>query len=129
MVSEMDLLWHVHVYMLVKSTNFIKQFNKYTITVPLFFSSPEPKAQVSEICLLSIVDIIIVVVIVVVFVFGCRGFKFVQMKGHTFFQGEIITKFWKYIDKFKKSSSPEPVGQFQPNLIQIIFWCRGFKFI
>ena len=25
----------------------------------------------------------------------------------------------KYIDKFKKSSSPEPLGQFQPNLAQV----------
>ena len=35
-----------------------------------------------------------------------RGFKFVQMKGHALFQVEIITELWKYIDKFKKSSSP-----------------------
>ena len=52
-------------------------------------------------------------------ILGCRGFKFVQMKGSAFFQGEIIMKLWKYIDKFKKSS-PEPGSQFQPNLAQTI---------
>ena len=31
------------------------------------------------------------------------GFKFVQMKGYTFFQGEIITKQWKYIEKIYKN--------------------------
>ena len=39
-------------------------------------------------------------------ILGWRGLKFVQMKGPTFFQGEIITKKRKYIDKIKKSSSP-----------------------
>ena len=42
------------------------------------------------------------------------------MKGHTLFKGEIITKYQKYIDKIYKSS-PEPLGQFQPNLAQNIF--------
>ena len=59
----------------------------------------------------------------------CRGFKFVQMKGSALFQGEIITKFWKYIDKFKKSFSPEPLSQFQPNLAQTIFEWGEFKFL
>ena len=27
------------------------------------------------------------------------------------------------------SSSPEPLGQFQPNLTQSILWWRGFKFL
>jgi hypothetical protein len=27
------------------------------------------------------------------------------------------------------TSSPEPLGQFQPNLAQIIFGGRGFKFV
>ena len=31
--------------------------------------------------------------------------------------------------KFKKSSSPESLGQFQPNLAQCIFGWKGFKFI
>ena len=53
-------------------------------------------------------------------ILGCRGFKFAQMKGPFFFQGEIITKLWKYIDEIKNSSSPEPLGQFQSNLTQII---------
>ena len=50
-----------------------------------------------------------------------KSLKFVQMKGPALFQGEIISKLQKYIDKFKKSSSPEPLGQFQLNLAQIIF--------
>ena len=29
-------------------------------------------------------------------------------------------KYRKYIDKIKKSSSPKPLGQFQPNLAQSI---------
>ena len=32
-------------------------------------------------------------------IFGWRGFKFIQMKGPALFQGEIITKLRKYIDK------------------------------
>ena len=35
-----------------------------------------------------------------------------KWKGPTFFQGEIITKLQKYIDKLKKSSSPEALSQF-----------------
>ena len=38
-------------------------------------------------------------------ILGWRGFKFVQMKGSCLFQGEIIRKLRKYIDKFEKSSS------------------------
>ena len=49
-------------------------------------------------------------------ILGCRGFNFIQIKVHALSQGEIITKLPKYIDKFKKSSSPEPLGQFQLNL-------------
>ena len=108
-------------------------------------------------------------------------FKFVQMKGYTFFQGEIITKLQKDIDEFKnssvrthgqfsiklgtnypwvkciliysnegappvskgtwlryeivkihwkkkKSSSQEPVGQFQPNLAESILGWTVYKF-
>ena len=36
------------------------------------------------------------------------------------FQGEMTTKQQKYIDENKKSSSPEPLDQFQPNLAQSI---------
>ena len=61
-------------------------------------------------------------------IIGCRGFKSIQMKGFTLFQGEIFTKLQKYIDEFK-SSSPEPLGQFQPNLAQIILEWRKIKFI
>ena len=45
------------------------------------------------------------------------------------FQGEIISKYWKYIDKIKNSSSQESPGQFQSNLIQRILVWRLFKFV
>ena len=45
-----------------------------------------------------------------------------------FFQGEIIAKLRKYIDIFKKSS-PERLGQCQPNLTQSILGWRGFEFV
>ena len=61
-------------------------------------------------------------------ILGWRGFKFIQMKDPALFQGEIITKEQKYIDEIKKSSSPEALSQFQPNLAQSILWLRGFKF-
>ena len=51
------------------------------------------------------------------------------MKGPALFQGGIIMKKQKYIDKLKKSSSPEPQYQFQPNFAQIIFEWWGFKFL
>ena len=69
-------------------------------------SSPEPLRQFQ----LNLVQSIL----------GWWGLKFVQMKGPTFFQGEIITKYQKYIDKLYKSSSPEPMGQFQRSLAQCI---------
>ena len=75
-------------------------------------SSPEPLGQFQPNLAQSIL--------------GWRGFKFVQMKGRALFQGEIITKQWKYIDEIKKSSSSEPLGQFQPNVAQSIFGWRGF---
>ena len=62
-------------------------------------------------------------------ILGLRGFKFVQMKGPAFFQGKIITKWRKYIDEIQKSSSPEPLSQFQPYLAQNILVWRGFKFV
>ena len=68
-------------------------------------SSPEPLGQLQQNLAQSIL--------------GCRKFKFVQMKGLAFSQGEIITKQRKYIDEIKKSS-PEPQSQFQPNLAKII---------
>ena len=45
------------------------------------------------------------------------------------FQGEIITTFIKYFDEFKKSSSPEPLGQSQSNLAISIPGWRGFKIV
>ena len=59
---------------------------------------------------------------------GWREFKFVQMKGPSFFQGDIITKWRKNIDEIKKSSSPGPLSQFQANLAQSILGWRGFNF-
>ena len=43
------------------------------------------------------------------------GFEFVQMKDPTLSQGEVKTLLQKYIDEFKKSSPPKPMGQFQLN--------------
>ena len=51
-----------------------------------FSSSPEPLGQFGSNLVQSIL--------------GWKGFKFVQMKGPAFFQGEIITKLQKYIDNF-----------------------------
>ena len=53
------------------------------------------------------------------------GIQVCSNKGPDHFQGEIMTKMQKYIDKFQKSSSPEPLGQFQPNLAQIILGWKG----
>ena len=48
----------------------------------------------------------------------CRKFMFVQ---RTLFQGEIITKWRKYIDEIEKSSPPQPLGHFHTYLAQSIF--------
>ena len=45
------------------------------------------------------------------------------------FQEKIIMKKQKYLDKFLKSSSSEPLGQFQPNLAQIICGWKELKFV
>ena len=45
-------------------------------------------------------------------IIGLRKFKFIQMKGPALSKGGIITLLQKYIDKFEKSSSPKPLGQF-----------------
>ena len=58
-----------------------------------------------------------------------KGVQDSSNEGPIPFQGEIIMKLWKKIDKFKKSSSPEPLSQFQPNLVQGIFGLRGIKFV
>ena len=42
---------------------------------------------------------------------GIRGFKFVQMKGHTLFHRKIITKLLKYINQVQKSSSSANLNQ------------------
>ena len=51
------------------------------------------------------------------------------MKGHALFIGEMITKWWKFIDEIQKSSCPELLGHFQPNLAQRILGLRGLKFV
>jgi hypothetical protein len=43
------------------------------------------------------------------------------MKGIASLQGEIIAKEEKCTENFKKSSSSEPVGQIQSNMVHIIF--------
>ena len=62
-------------------------------------------------------------------IFGWRGFMFVQMKGPTLFQAEIIAKYLKYIDEIKNLFSPEPIAQFQTNFVQSILGWTGFKFV
>jgi hypothetical protein len=52
-------------------------------------------------------------------ILGERGFKFVQIKGITHLQGEVIAKECKCTENFLKSS-PEPAGQIQSNLVKII---------
>jgi hypothetical protein len=42
------------------------------------------------------------------------------MKGIASLQGEIIAKELKYTENFKKSSSPEPAGQFLSNFVQLV---------
>ena len=51
--------------------------------------------------------------------------KFVQMKGYTLFQGEIIIKLGNTLTK---SSSPAPLGQFQLTLTHCSLVWRGFNF-
>ena len=53
-----------------------------------------------------------------------RGFKFVQMKDPVRFQGQIITKYQKYIDEILKSDSEKPLCKFQTNLSQSILEYR-----
>jgi hypothetical protein len=50
-------------------------------------------------------------------------------KGQVLFKGEIITKCKNGVGSFKFFSSPEPLGQFQPDLEQITLRWRGFKFV
>ena len=61
-------------------------------------------------------------------IFGWRGFKFVQMKGHTLFQGKIITKYRKYFNLMLISSAPKPLCHSQSNLAQSILGWRIFSF-
>jgi hypothetical protein len=53
-----------------------------------------------------------------------RGFRFAI----DYFHGEIIAKMLKYTVKLK-TKSPEPLGQFQPFLAQIILRGREFRFV
>jgi hypothetical protein len=49
------------------------------------------------------------------------------MKGNAILQGEIIAKELKNTENFLKSSSLEPLGQIQSNLVQIILRKREFN--
>ena len=60
-------------------------------------------------------------------IIGWKAFTFAQMKDHALPRGDI--KEWKYINEIEKSSSPEPLGEFQSNLVQSIFTRSRFKFI
>ena len=53
-------------------------------------------------------------------ILGLREVKFVQIKDHFRFQGERITKYWKYIDEILKYSSQKPVGRFKWYMTQSI---------
>ena len=66
----------------------------------MIFSSPEPKAQVS---------------------FSDQNWSVVRRRCR---RRRRCFKHFTF-----SSSSPEPIGQFQPNLAQSILGCRGFKFI
>jgi hypothetical protein len=52
--------------------------------------------------------------------FGGKRFQFAQMKWIPLHQGEILAKELKNTENVLKSSSPEPAGQFQLNLVNII---------
>ena len=57
-----------------------------------------------------------------------RGFKFVQMKGAALFQGEIITKLRKYIDKCKKKKLLlRTTGPMSTNLGTNHLWVKGIQ--
>ena len=58
-----------------------------------------------------------------------RGFKFVRMKGHVLLHGGDNSEIVNFYSKYIKTSSPEPLGQFEPNLAQSILGWRGFKFV
>ena len=60
-------------------------------------------------------------------IFGCIGINYVQMKGNIGFQGEIVEKQGKYVDNILKNSSPELLGQFQPNFAQFIIVKKSFS--
>ena len=60
-------------------------------------------------------------------ILGWWEFKFVEIKGHAYFQAGIITEYPKYIDKL--SNSPEPLGQFQTNWAPSILGWKGFNII
>jgi hypothetical protein len=49
-----------------------------------------------------------------------RKYKSIQMKGKTTIQMMIIAKQKYTLKIYGKKTYPEPVGQFQPNLVQII---------
>ena len=53
-------------------------------------------------------------------IFRGREVKSISMKVSILFQKDIITKLQKYINKFQKSSSTNPLSQFHANFAQCI---------
>jgi hypothetical protein len=49
-------------------------------------------------------------------ILGSRGFKFVESKGISPLQEEIIAKEKKYTQNFEEKNSAKPLGQFYPGL-------------
>jgi hypothetical protein len=53
-------------------------------------------------------------------ILGERKFILFAYEDNTPAQGEIITKHYKFTKKIQNSLCPEPAGQIQSNLVQII---------
>ena len=93
---------------------FTRGYNNKIVKMHWKFSSPELLCQFEPNLTQSI--------------FGWRVFRFVQMKGHTISMGKWYWNIKNTLTKFKKSS-PEPLGQFKPNLTQSNIGWRGLKFL
>ena len=122
-------------------------FDIYSFDLSLFLAHLSKRlkwAFLITICPLSI--LIVVVVVVNIFISFSRttvpistklGIKHPFVKGIQVYSNEGPCPFprrdnyqiVKYIDEILKSSYPEPLGQFQPNLAQSILGWRGFKFV
>ena len=106
-----------------------------------------------KICLLSVVVVVVVVIVVVVVVnfshfhlllqnhranfnqtwhkatFSKGNSSLYKWRGPPFSKGRLLPNFKNTLMELKESSSPEPLGQFQPNLAQSILGWRGFNFV